>query len=163
MCWRSTLAQSVFPTLNIPAMGVSRNFSRGGNVDISLILFQVADDAMQMDFHKKLYPFYITKKIPRETTRFVRIILKSYSRGVVFDFTKRYFLSSFTLISFAELGYHPISLLLWTADNWVWTGLELSQLRLTCSHWSVRVEAHFSKFSLKCFLYFGYQKSFSFH
>jgi len=31
-------------------------FPGGSNVDISLIIFQVAKDAMQMDFHKTLYP-----------------------------------------------------------------------------------------------------------
>jgi len=40
-------------------MGVHINFFQGGcNVDISLILFQIANDAMQMDLHKMLYPFY---------------------------------------------------------------------------------------------------------
>jgi len=50
-----------------------------GNVDISLVLFQVANDAMQMDLHKTLYPLYTTKKFPHESTRSVRIILKLYS------------------------------------------------------------------------------------
>jgi len=46
---------------HILAMGVRRNFSRGGgNVEILLILFQVADDAMHADVHKTLYPFYST-------------------------------------------------------------------------------------------------------
>jgi len=40
--------------------------------------------------------------------------------------------------------------------------LNYPQLRLRCLHLSVRVEPHFSKFSLKYFLYFGYQKCFSF-
>jgi len=55
------------------------------------------------------------------------------------------------LYSFAELRYHPISLLLWTAgncnirnlwgNNWVWTGLELSVtafvvLTLVCTGWT---------------------------
>jgi len=31
-----------------------------GNVDISLIFFQIANDAMQMDLHKTLYPFHTT-------------------------------------------------------------------------------------------------------
>jgi len=60
--------------------------------------------------------------------------------GVVIEFAKRlYFLSSFT--AFAELGYHPISILLWTADNWVWIELELfttkfAVLTLVCAGWT---------------------------
>jgi len=92
-------------------MGVRRNLSRGSNVDISLILFQVPNDATQMDLHKTPYVFYTTNKIPHESTRPFRIFFKLYSGGVVFEFAKMlYFLSSFTY--FAELGYHPISLLL---------------------------------------------------
>jgi len=45
-------------------MGVGRNFSSGDNVDISLILFQVEDDAMQMDLCKTLYPFYQRSRGP---------------------------------------------------------------------------------------------------
>ena len=48
----------VKPSIWVVAMGVRRNFSRGGNVDISRILFEIANDAMQMDLHKMLYPFY---------------------------------------------------------------------------------------------------------
>jgi len=70
-------------------MGVRRNFSRGEQRLYLLILFQVANDAMQMDLHKTLYPFYTTKKILHESTRSIRIGLKSYSGGVVFEFTKR--------------------------------------------------------------------------
>jgi len=51
-------------------MGVRRNFSRGGKVDVFLILFQVVHDATQMDEHKTLRPFYTTKKMPNVTTVF---------------------------------------------------------------------------------------------
>ena len=44
------------------AMGVRRKFSRWGKVDI-LHLFQVADDAMQMNVYKTLYAFYTTKEM----------------------------------------------------------------------------------------------------
>jgi len=37
--------------------GRPQKFFQGGNVDILLILFQVAKDVMQMDLHKKLYRF----------------------------------------------------------------------------------------------------------
>jgi len=53
-------------------MGVRRYFSRRGNVDISLILFQVVKDAMQIDLHKTLYPFNTTKKIHHESTRSIQ-------------------------------------------------------------------------------------------
>jgi len=86
----------------MPSWASAEIFPGGGKVDISLILFQVANDSVQMDLRKTLY---------HESTRFVRIILKSFSGGVVFEFAKRlYFLSSFT--AFADLGYNPISLLL---------------------------------------------------
>jgi len=85
-------------------MGVRRNFSGGCNVDILLILIQVANDAMQMDLHKTLYPFYTTEKLPHESTRSVCICLKSYSGGVVFKFAMRlYCLSSFA--GTVELGF----------------------------------------------------------
>jgi len=52
-------------------MGVRRNFSRGQRRHFA-DHFQVADLAMQMDVHKKLFCFYTTKKIPLESTRSVR-------------------------------------------------------------------------------------------
>jgi len=55
------------------AWASAEHFPGAGNVDISLILFQVANDAMQMDLHKTLYPFCTTKKISHESTRSVRI------------------------------------------------------------------------------------------
>jgi len=42
-------------------MGVRRNFSRSRHF---AYLFQVVDDALQMDVYKTLYPFYTTKKMP---------------------------------------------------------------------------------------------------
>jgi len=68
---------------------------------------------MHIEVHKMLYLFYTKRKIPHESKRSVRIILKSYSGGVgvVFEFAKWLcFLSSFTIS--AELAYHPISLIL---------------------------------------------------
>jgi len=101
----------------VQAMGVHRNFSRWGNVDISLILFQVTDDAMQMDFSQNALPFLKLNEISPWYHALRSHLLTSFSGGVVFEFAKRlFFLSSFT--AFAKLEYHPI--LLWTADNWVW-------------------------------------------
>jgi len=56
-----------------PAMGVRRNFSRGGAREgISrggqhrhfAHIFQFSDDAMQMDVNKTLYPFFAPKMMP---------------------------------------------------------------------------------------------------
>jgi len=38
---------------------------------------------MQMDVYKTLSCFYTTKKILHESTRFIRIYLKSFSSGAV--------------------------------------------------------------------------------
>jgi len=46
--------RSAVKVVHLGIMSVHRNFSRGGNVDISLILFQVANNATQMDLHKTL-------------------------------------------------------------------------------------------------------------
>jgi len=46
-------------------MGVRKNFSRGGQRRNFGDPFQVADDAMHMDVHKTLCPFYTTKKMSR--------------------------------------------------------------------------------------------------
>jgi len=87
---------------------------------------------MQMDFHITLYPFFTTKKIPNESTRSVRILLKCYSGGVVFVFAK------------CPAFCHPLQILL----NWgilhyhyycelqtIESELDLNcpQLRLRCS------------------------------
>ena len=40
-------------------MGVRKDFFLvGGNVNISLVVLQVANDAIQMVLHKTFYPFY---------------------------------------------------------------------------------------------------------
>jgi len=38
-------------------MGLRRNFPGGGQSRYFAYLFQVPDDAMQMDIHKTFYPF----------------------------------------------------------------------------------------------------------
>jgi len=60
-------------------MGVRRNFSREeGNLDVLIILFRLpaSDVAMQMDFHKKLYTFYTTKKMLHVTGTVSKIALR---------------------------------------------------------------------------------------
>jgi len=44
-------------------MGVRRNFSKGGRRHFTY-LFQVTDDAMQMDVQNTLYPFNTAKNTP---------------------------------------------------------------------------------------------------
>jgi len=62
ICLRIMLNLHVRSTVG---MGVRRNFSRGGgNINISLIFFQVANDAMQMDLHERLYLFYTKENSP---------------------------------------------------------------------------------------------------
>jgi len=39
----------------------------GGATSTFCLSFQVADDAMQICFHKTFYPFYIRKKVPYVT------------------------------------------------------------------------------------------------
>jgi len=48
-------------------MGVRRNFSSEGQRRHFAYPFRVADDAMQIYFHKTLYPFYIRQKVPYVT------------------------------------------------------------------------------------------------
>jgi len=48
-------------------MGVRRNFSRGGQSQNFAYLFQVVDDATQMDVYKTLHLLYTTKKMPNVT------------------------------------------------------------------------------------------------
>jgi len=69
---------------------------------------------------------YTAKKIPHESTCSVRIFWNVFRSSCIRVCEKivDYFLSSFS--SFCWIGYHAISLLLWTADNWVGIGLELS-------------------------------------
>jgi len=77
------------------------------------------------------------------------------------------FLSSFT--DFPELGYHPISLLLWTADNWVRTGPELSTsafavLTSFCAGWTSLLKIQSEIFSTlwlseMLFLFINYSMS----
>jgi len=43
--------------------GRPQKFFQGGQSRQFAYPFQVADDAMQMDVHKTLYPFYTTKKM----------------------------------------------------------------------------------------------------
>jgi len=100
-----------FPDLKVCAISMyirprasAEIFPGGGNVDISVILFQVAEDAMQMDLHTTLYPFYTTKKIPHSST---------------------------TFLNWGIIQYHHYSELQTTESE---LDLNYSQLRLRCSH-----------------------------
>jgi len=132
-------------------------FQGGGNVYISLILFQVANDAMKIDLHKTSYPFYTTKKISHESTRSVRIFLKSYTCGVVFEFGKCYTFCHplQLLLNWGIIQYHYFCELPIAESE---LDVNDTELRSQCSHKSVWIEAHLSKFCIKCFLHFGCQK-----
>jgi len=54
-------------------MGVRRKFSRRGQRRHIAYPFLVADDAMQTDVHKALYPFYTTTKITHDTATVKKI------------------------------------------------------------------------------------------
>ena len=43
---------------------ISLRNSSGGTVAVAHLRGSTADDAVQMDVHKTLYPFYTTKEIP---------------------------------------------------------------------------------------------------
>ena len=47
-------------------MGVRKKFSRWKQRRLIVYPFQVADDAVQMDGHNALYPFYTTKEITHD-------------------------------------------------------------------------------------------------
>jgi len=56
-------------------MGFRRNFSRGGNVDILLIIFKFCD-VVQKDLHKTLYHFHTTKKMTQVTVTVTKNVLR---------------------------------------------------------------------------------------
>ena len=51
---------------------ISLRNSSGGPVAVAHLRGSTADDAVQMDVHKTLYPFYTTKKIHRVTVRITK-------------------------------------------------------------------------------------------
>jgi len=69
----------------IRSMGVRRNFSRGGQHQNFAYQFQVADDTMQMDVHKTLYPFYVAKKIHHVTVTNTKIRFVGSNYQVYYD------------------------------------------------------------------------------
>jgi len=105
-------------------IGVRRNISREVNIDISLTLSGLLTMQNKWTSQNAL-PFLHHKENSRWNhalrSRFFEIVFRWSCIRVC---EKVALFSSF--IAFAECGYHPISLLLWTADNWAWIGLELS-------------------------------------
>jgi len=67
-------------------MGIHRNFSRGGNVNI--YLFQVADVEMQMDVQNALL-FLHHKKCPTKERAPFAFNLKSFSNRAVYEFATK--------------------------------------------------------------------------
>jgi len=94
-------------------MGVRRNFSRGGNVDILLIFFNAngpSQNALRFPDHKE---------IPHESKRSVRVCLKLYSGGVVFVFAKRsYFFVILYSFYWIEVSSNIIIIIM--SLNWSW-------------------------------------------
>jgi len=93
-------------------MGVRRNFSREWQRHHFAYSFQVADDAMQMDTHKTLYPFYTVKKIdkiPHESVRSICILFQIVFSWMCIgnEFAKRVYFLSFVK-AFSELAYDSI-------------------------------------------------------
>ena len=133
ICLRIMLNLHVRSTVG---MGVRRNFSRGGATStFPFIFFQVANDAMQMDLRERLYLFYTAKKIHHESTCSIRIFLKSYSGGVVFEFVKRLY-STFChplqlLLIWGIIQYHYYCEIQTTESE---VDLNYPQLCLWCSH-----------------------------
>jgi len=74
-------------------MGVSKNFSRVGKVDILVDHFRLLTTQMQVDVHITLYPCYITKKMAHVTATVPK--LRFVGSSVSFQFSHRMFL--FTL------------------------------------------------------------------
>jgi len=56
-------------------MGVRRNFFKGGQRRDFAYHFQVAEDAVQMNVHKTLYPFFTTKEMPHVTVTLTKMRL----------------------------------------------------------------------------------------
>jgi len=49
--------------MKCPWASAEKIFQGGGKVDMLLIFFQIADDAMWIDFHKTLYPFWTSSTV----------------------------------------------------------------------------------------------------
>ena len=65
--------------------GRPQKFFQGGQRRHIAYLFQVADDATQMDVQKALYPFYTTKKITHDTTAFTKMRFVGSNSQVHYD------------------------------------------------------------------------------
>jgi len=53
--------------------GRPQKFFQGGQRRYFAYRFQIADDAIEMDVHKRIYTFYTTKKMPRVVARVTKI------------------------------------------------------------------------------------------
>jgi len=56
--------------------GRPQKFFQGGATSTFAYPFLVADDAMKMDVHKRLCPFYTVEKITRQNTHSIRILFE---------------------------------------------------------------------------------------
>jgi len=94
----------------------------GGNVDVSFIIFQVANDAIQMDLHKTLHRFSTTKKIPKESTRSVRIFWNRIQVELYSNLWKATFWHPLQLsLNWGIIQYHYYSQLQTAESEWTWS------------------------------------------
>jgi len=131
LCEAQALRCEVSSRSSSRMMQVSRSwasakiFAGGATLTFRLLFFRLQTIQRKSTITKCFLPFLHHKENTPWKHALRSHFLQSYWGGVVREFAKRlYFFSSFT--AFAELGYHPIPLLLWTAENGVWIRLELS-------------------------------------
>jgi len=97
-------------TVALICMGVGRNVSRGGGQRRRFVYhFSGCERCNTNGPSQNASPFLHHKENSQGKHPLRSHFLKSYSGGVVFEFVKSNVLASIT--AFAELGYHPISLL----------------------------------------------------
>jgi len=132
ICLRIMLNLHVRSTVG---MGVRRNFSRGGATStFPLSFFRLRTMQCKWTFMKG-FTFSTLKKIHHESTCSIRIFLKSYSGGVVFEFVKRLY-STFChplqlLLIWGIIQYHYYCEIQTTESE---VDLNYPQLCLWCSH-----------------------------
>ena len=122
-------------------------FPGRGNVDISLILFQVAHDVTQMGIHKTFCALSTSQRnFPKKArapfaffwNRIQVELCSSLRKGCAFCPPLQ------LLLNWGIIQCHYDWELQTTESE---LDFNYPQLRLWCSHWSVRAEPHFSKFS----------------
>jgi len=160
--WTSAVRQkNPTATLDVVSMGVRRKFSRVATSTFRLSFFRLRTMQCKWTFTRRLTLSTPQKNFPmkvRAPFAFFEII---FMWSCIRIWKMLYFLSSFR--AFAELGYYPISLLLWTADNQYEFYLNYPQLLLQCSHKSVWVELTYQNVVWNVFYTLATRNAFAFH